>query len=304
MNRDELFMEIAVKAKLLTPAQIEDAKKLRAMLARQQFALSLPEIVAKKEFLNPHQVRFIHIAIRYEELRENDVDLADFILQKGFLPLEKLNEALSAQDAAYREGRHFPRLEDLLVQKKHLTPQQLHVVLRAWEQLDGKAREGSSPRVPRPQPSVPPPQPAAPSPPPKPVQLDRKLEQGLALENLRVVLRKSRVREGASETLVFILDLAGSLDGHSSRRFDLYLNDLIEAGVFRMVIACEKLEYISSAGIGVLAGAVKRCRDESGDLRLASVDERVKKIIGLVGLQSLVRIYDNERGAVMSFKYG
>ncbi len=313
MTRDELFVEIALKAKLLTPAQVEDCRRLREMLSEQNFQLTLPEIVTRKEFLSADQVRLVNVAIRYEERREQDRGLADFIRRKGFLPPEKIGDCLSAQEAPYREGRHFPRLQDLLVERKHLTPQQLHVILRAWDQLDAAKREtrdGSSPRVAPVQPAVPPPQAAVPTPPPLPLPtrpvpvLDKKLEAGFHVENLKVALRKTRFKEGAGEMMVHILDLGGLLDGHSCRRLDSYMNDLIDAGAVRLVVMCEKLEYISSAGIGVLAGAVKRCRDEQGDLRLAAVDEKVKRIMNMVGLQSLVRMYENERGAVMSFKYG
>lgn len=310
MTRDELFVEIALKAKLLTPAQIEDCRRLHEMLSEQSFQLTLPEIVTRKEFLSADQLRLVNVAVRYEEKRGHDRDLADFIRRKGFLAPEKINDCLTAQEAPYREGRHFPKLQDLLVERKHLSPQQLHVILRAWEQLDPTRRDGSSPHVAPSRPAVPPPSAELPTPPPIPVRarpaaaIPKKLEAGFHVENLKVGLRKTRLKEGPGELLIHVLDLGGSLDGHSCRRLDSYMNDLIDAGAVRFVVMCEKLEYISSAGIGVLAGAVKRCRDEQGDLRLAAVDDNVKKIMNLVGLQSLVRMYDNERGAVMSFKYG
>lgn len=313
MDRDELFIDLCLRAKLLNAAQVEDCRKLKAMLAENGFTIAVPEVVAKKELLTPDQVRLVNVSIRYEEMRENDVSLGDFILRKGFLPAEKLKECLSAQEAPYKEGRHFPRLEDLLVQKGHLTLQQLHVILRAWEQLDQDVakKPGSSPRVPRLQPAVPPPAAPAPktlsrAPPPRaPAPADRKaLEAGFTAENLKVSLRRSRLKDPAGEILVHVLEFTGSLDGHSSRRLDSYLSELIESGAVRLVADCKGMEYISSAGIGVLTGAVKQCRDEKGDLRVCNVNEKVVKIMGLVGMQSIVRFYADDRGAIMSFKYG
>ena len=317
MDRDELFIDTCLKAKLLTPEQIEECRRLRSMLADNGFTITLPEVVAKKELLTGDQMRLVNISIRYEEMRENDISLGDFILRKGFLAPEKVNECLSAQEAPWREGRHFPRLDDLLVQKGHVTPPQLHVILRAWDQLDhAEGRKiGSSPHMPRTQPAVPPPEalskaatqklPTKAAPPkPSPI-FDRKtLEAGLVMENLRVTLRRSKMKDGGGEMTVHVIDLAGSLDGHSSRPLDVYLNDLIDSGATRLVADCEKLEYISSAGIGVLTGAVKRCRDAKGDVRLCKVGEKVNKIMSLVGIQTIVRFYADDRGAIMSFKYG
>ena len=309
MDRDELFIDLCQKSKLLTDLQIEECQKLQSMLSENGFTLTFSEIVAKKEVLNPSQLRLINVAIRYEEMRQVDVELGDFILRKGFLPIEKLNECLTAQEAPYREGRHFPRLEDLLVQKGHLNGQQLHVILRAWEQLDqatAVGKPGSSARIPRTQPAVPPQQakPAAPPKPPAPPLFDRKtLETGLLMDGLKVTVRRSRIKDKEGELTVHILELQGSLDGHSSRKLDSYVNSLIDSDAVRLVADCKRLDYISSAGIGVLTGAVKRCRDAKGDFRICNVAERVNKIMGLVGIQSIIRFYADERGAIMSFKY-
>ena len=127
MDRDELFIDLCLKAKLLSSEQIEECRRLRTMLAENGFTITIPEVVAKKELLSADQLRLVNVSIRYEEMRENDLALGDFILRKGFLAPEKLNECLTAQEAPWREGRHFPRLDELLVQKGHLTSPQLHV---------------------------------------------------------------------------------------------------------------------------------------------------------------------------------
>ena len=300
MNRDELFLDLVVKTKLLTPAQLEDCRKLREMLAEKSFSLTMSEIIAKKEFLNPDQLRLINVAIRYEELKREDEALGGFISRKGFLPPEKVQECLAAQEQPFKEGRHFPRLEELLAQKGYLTAQQMHVILRAREQLEQQDREpGSSPRMPQTRPSLPPPEPEAP-PKPLPISL-RSLEAGLKLESLKVAFHRSRIQ---GETYAAVLDLVGSLDGHTAVKFDEFLHALTNAGLVHLIFVCEKLDYISSAGIGVLAGAIKRCRDGKGDLRLCSVDDKMRRVMQIIGLLSLVKTYENERAAVASYKYG
>lgn len=300
MTRDEMFIDLALRTRLLTPAQLEDCRKLREMLAENAFALTLAEIVAKKEYLNADQMRVINVAIRYEEIKREDEALGGFIVRKGFLPQEKINECLASQIQPFKEGRHFPRLEEMLTQKGYLSSQQMHVILRAREQLEQQDREpGSSPRVPQTRPSMPLPEP---EPPPKALaQNVRALEAGLKQDLLKVAFRRSRIQ---GETYAAVLELVGSLDGHTAMKFDEYLHAITDAGFVHLIFVCEKLEYISSAGIGVLAGAIKRCRDGKGDLRLCSVVDKMRRVMQIIGLLSLVRTYENERGAVASFKYG
>jgi anti-sigma B factor antagonist len=118
-----------------------------------------------------------------------------------------------------------------------------------------------------------------------------------------VTIRKARLRIGSADCAIHVLDFKGSLGGETFRGCDDWITALIEAGAIRLVACCTELDYLSSAGIGVLAGAVKRCRDAGGDLRFCAVDEDLRKVLQLVGLEALVRSYDTERGAVMSFKY-
>jgi anti-anti-sigma factor len=133
----------------------------------------------------------------------------------------------------------------------------------------------------------------------------REVEAGLAIDHLKVTYRRSILKENPAggETAVTVLDLEGTLDAHTFKKFDHYLTAAIDNKGPLLILNCEKLDYVSSAGIGVLAGATKRCRDQQGDLRLCGVNDKVKKIINLVGLQAMLRMYEGERGALMSFKF-
>ncbi len=359
-------MALAVQAKMVTDSQIEDARRLQTLLMQNGFKLTLPEILARKEYISPQQARLLNIAVRYEEIREDDLALGAFLVKKGFLPEEKVRDCLNAQEQPYREGRLLPRLRDLVVQKNYLTSQQLQVIMRARQQFDPSARPPSGPlpamdALPEAEPETsagpletgaegrpkgahgnPPESPVPeavealspmPLPPQAPLSIDaaqpgrqkaeprlparsesafrvpiilgpKEVEAGLVIEHLKVAYRKSRLREGAADEItVTIIDVEGVIDAHTFKKFDHYLTAAIDNKGPLVILNCEKLDYVSSAGIGVLAGATKRCRDRQGDLRLCCVNDKVKRIINLVGLQSMLRTYEGERGALMSFKY-
>jgi anti-anti-sigma factor len=286
VNRDELFISLALRAKFLTPAQVEDCKKIRGMLAKNDLAPLLPEILAKQEFLSAQQVRLLSIAARYEEQKFEDEDLADYLVRKGHLDEVKASACLEIQQDPFNLGAPFPRMEDLIVQRGYLTVQE----------LDGLLRVRTAAKSPAPIPAElrqaePPPRSVSP-------KLLKALEAGLKQETLKVVFRKTRIVEDLYAAVLF---LTGSLDGHTSIKFDEYLQAVTSAGFAHLILDCGKLDYISSAGIGVLAATIKRCRDGKGDIRLCSVEDKMRRVMQIIGLLSLVKTYENEKAAAASF---
>ncbi|HZE99266.1 MAG TPA: hypothetical protein VE981_19840, partial [Planctomycetota bacterium] len=97
MDRDDLFIILALKARLLSPAQVEDCRRERQVHGQNAAAPTLPEIVAQKEYLNPEQRRLLNIAIQYEELKLEDAGLAAYIVRKGYLKEDQVAGFLAAQ---------------------------------------------------------------------------------------------------------------------------------------------------------------------------------------------------------------
>ena len=287
VNRDELFISLALRAKFLTPAQVEDCKKIRDMLAKNGLAPLLPEILAKQEFLTAAQVRILSIAARYEELKFEDEALADYLVRKGHLDEIKASACLEIQDDPFNEGGPFPRLEDLLVQRGYLSVLEVAAIQRARN-----ASKLPPAKVTELQQAEPPPRAVSP-------KLLKALESGLKQETLKVVFRKIRI---VDDLYAAVLALSGSLDGHTSIKFDEYLQATTSAGFAHLILDCGKLDYISSAGIGVLAATIKRCRDGKGDIRLCSVEDKMRRVMQIIGLLQLVKTYENEKAAAASFK--
>ena len=68
----------------------------------------------------------------------------------------------------------------------------------------------------------------------------------------------------------------------------------IKAGQSNFVINMGKLTYISSAGLGVLLGVLKRLQAEKGDLILTNVPDKIKRIVDLLGFSKLFKIFKTE----------
>lgn len=111
-----------------------------------------------------------------------------------------------------------------------------------------------------------------------------------------LTIQSEKVRED-----VVVLRLAGFLDAHTFEELDETINDLFDAGVYRIVADLAELEYISSAGAGVFIGALAMAQENSGNIVLSSPTENVREVFELLGLTEIFTLADSAEAAVESF---
>ena len=100
---------------------------------------------------------------------------------------------------------------------------------------------------------------------------------------------------------VGVVRLTGALDMYSLPRLGTQLSALFQQQHFNVLLDCEDLHYIASAGLGALIGFAKRFRDMGGDLKLVNVPGSVYQIIELLGFTKVLRVYNQEEEALASF---
>jgi anti-sigma B factor antagonist len=108
-------------------------------------------------------------------------------------------------------------------------------------------------------------------------------------------------RVAMSNTAVSVVALSGSLDINTIMDFEAVLADLFKQRRFKVVLNLEKLNYISSAGIGVLIGNIKDFRKNHGDIKLAHVGPEIYKVLDLLELPRIFQLLKTEQDAVSSF---
>ena len=84
----------------------------------------------------------------------------------------------------------------------------------------------------------------------------------------------------------FIVALEGRLDTTTAPEFESFLNENYNSGM-SLTINCEKLVYISSAGLRVLLVAQKRSK---GNMKLTKVCELVMEVIQMTGFADILVI--------------
>ncbi len=85
--------------------------------------------------------------------------------------------------------------------------------------------------------------------------------------------------------------MAGRLDAAQSQNAQSFLDALSGA----VTLDCSRLEYISSAGLGVLLKTQKRLLASSGKLRLVAVNHHLRDIFMYSGFDQLFEIESAEK---------
>lgn len=105
-------------------------------------------------------------------------------------------------------------------------------------------------------------------------------------------------RNGKSVSIVAV---QGELDAHTFPKLQERLTQAITQNEKAVVIDCGRLDYISSAGLGVLKRMVKEIRANGGDIRLAALSEKIHNIVNLLGFSKIIQVFATVDEAVASF---
>ena len=100
---------------------------------------------------------------------------------------------------------------------------------------------------------------------------------------------------------VSVINLQGYLDAHTAPDLENIFTKLIDNQKYKVVVNFEKLNYISSAGLGVFMAYIETMRDNKGDIKFASMTPKVYNIFDLLGFPLLYEFYNEENEAVKKF---
>jgi len=75
----------------------------------------------------------------------------------------------------------------------------------------------------------------------------------------------------------------------------------IERGRTHIVLDLAGVEYMSSAGLREIVSALKRAKRGTGDVRIAQPSYRVREVLEMAGLDTVLQIYPTQIDAVSSY---
>ena len=100
-----------------------------------------------------------------------------------------------------------------------------------------------------------------------------------------------------------ILNLEGEIDVYTYPILNDSLLELIKAGKQAIIIDMEKVSYIDSTGLGVLANSANKLSLKNGELRVICNQPQLIKVFSVSGLtNNNLKIYKSEETALLDGK--
>ena len=100
---------------------------------------------------------------------------------------------------------------------------------------------------------------------------------------------------------VQIVAFTGNLDTNTAPEAESQINKLLDAGIDKILINFEHLNYISSAGLRVLLATAKKMMASGGSLRICSLNETVQEVFDISGFSTILSLGPNETEVLATF---
>lgn len=100
---------------------------------------------------------------------------------------------------------------------------------------------------------------------------------------------------------VHLISVNGEIDAGSSIYLDNALKEALENEEKKIVVDLSGLSYISSAGLGVFISHLDEFEHQGVKLVLFGINETVKQVFDILGLEKLLTIVETEEEAINSF---
>ena len=100
---------------------------------------------------------------------------------------------------------------------------------------------------------------------------------------------------------VTIVGVEGQLIVANRQELKQVVSDALDAGDRKFLIDFSQTAYIDSSGLGALVSINKKVREQSGEMRLAGLNEDLRSLFELTKLDTLFVIADSASEALAGF---
>ncbi len=101
---------------------------------------------------------------------------------------------------------------------------------------------------------------------------------------------------------ITIVVVIGEVDASSSIDLDSAMNETIASGALKIIVDCENLDYISSAGLGVFMSYIEEIKANNAKMIITGLNEKVFNVFKILGLDQLLETADTRDQAIELLK--
>lgn len=95
-----------------------------------------------------------------------------------------------------------------------------------------------------------------------------------------------------------IVSISGNLDTNSAAEAENYLKEILDRGSRSILINCEHMDYVSSAGLRVFLSTLKQLGELGGSLKLSDLNDTVGEVFEISGFDTIFDVYKTEAEAL------
>lgn len=98
-----------------------------------------------------------------------------------------------------------------------------------------------------------------------------------------------------------IVKVSGYLDAHTFPDLEKTIYTLMNEGDSNFILDFEALDYISSAGLGLLLGIHRQTAGKNGGVKLVNLTESILRIFDILGFSKIIDIHPDRDSAIKAF---
>jgi anti-sigma B factor antagonist len=100
---------------------------------------------------------------------------------------------------------------------------------------------------------------------------------------------------------VIIIELPSRLDASISNDLKEIISNYVSNNKYKFLIDFNKTTFIDSSGLGAIVSKISICRTNNGDVRICSVNNKIKEVLNITHLDKILKIYNTLDEGINSF---
>jgi anti-sigma B factor antagonist len=108
------------------------------------------------------------------------------------------------------------------------------------------------------------------------------------------------VQQRKIDESTIVINPGRALDNSNAHEMTRLINETQADGFKYIILEMSELEFLSSAGVGVILGTVGASREAGGDIILCGLSERILHVLKILDLCDYLTIKQSEKEAQLS----
>ncbi len=100
---------------------------------------------------------------------------------------------------------------------------------------------------------------------------------------------------------VIVVSIDGDIDALTSDQVTKYIYERIKQEGTKLIIDLNRVNFMSSAGLRMIIGVVKKCRNNTGDMCIAAPQPGVAKVLKMSGFENIINFFESSDLAAKEF---